>query len=71
MATKQPTFHLSLPTKAQVLTLVQRVLLLFVATFVGFWLKTSDPLSTSALWGAAVAAGAAVYSLVESLLTTL
>ena len=64
-------FNISKPTKAQVIHSIERVVLVFVATTVPVWVKTSDPFSKAALVGAVGAGAVAVYQAIVSTTTSL
>lgn len=64
-------FKISIPTKAQFVHGVERVVLVFITFTVGYWLKTPNPFSKAASIGAVLAGITAVYQLVLSTVTTL
>ena len=64
-------FNISKPTKAQIVHSIERVVLVFVATTVPVWAKTSDPFSKAALVGAIGAGAVACYQAILSLTTSL
>ena len=65
------SIKLSVPTKEQIIHGVERVALVFVTVTVGIWLKSADPFSKAAIWGACLAGATAVYQAVISIVTTL
>lgn len=63
-------FQISKPTKAQVIKTVELVIVAFVATFSSVWTAQPDPFTKAAVVAALAAAGAAVYGVIKSLVTT-
>lgn len=62
---------ISLPTKKQLVSDLERTLFLGISVFLAVWIKTPHPLSEAGILGGLTAAGAAIYSLVKSTLSTL
>lgn len=63
--------QVSKPTRQQVIHSLERVLLVFVVSSVGYWVKTPNPYSKAALLGATLAGITACYQAAISLVTTL
>lgn len=64
-------FQISKPTKAQIIKTLEITIVTFVVTFGTTWAAQPDPFSKAGLIAAIAAAGAALYRLLKSAVTTL
>ena len=69
--TTLPTFKLSVPTQAQVIKGVERVVAVFLVASFGAWQVVPDKFSKAAGTAAVLAGFTAVYQLIASSVTTL
>lgn len=71
MATSTPTFRLSVPTPAQIVKGVERVVAVFLVSGFAVWQAVPDKFSKAAAIAAVTAGATAVYQLLSSSVTTL
>jgi len=68
---KKSLFQISLPTKAQLIDVVEWALVAFVSAFVGVWVKQPKPFSVVGVSAALAAAVAVIVAGAKGFLTTL